>query len=148
MLCSGDSQEYHWLPLGMCTLCDGDERNFLWSRGSPSSCPVPGHPINLEITPPGTELGPAACNPPALQQPWAAYPLEPAETTAKPRLVPVAQGHALKLKRVARRRLWPRLFRECRRQPRNEPLCNPTSGTCVYIDPWKQLSSLAHPSLS
>lgn len=141
MIRSGNRQESCWLPLGMCAACDGDERNFI-AQGV--SFFPPGHPINLDPTPPGAELGPAACKPPARGRPRAAYPLALAGTTAKSRLVLATQSHALKLKRVARRQPWPRLFRDCRRQPGNEPLCNPTLGSCVYIDPWKQLSPLAH----
>ena len=148
MLCSGESQEYCWLPPGMCAVCDRDEqmteKPFI-AQGV-SFFPPAGHPVSLETTLPGAELGPAACKPPVLRRPWAAYPLVLPGTTAKRRLVSAAQGHALKLKHAARRQLWPPLFRECRRQPGNEPLCNPSSGSCVYIDPWKQLSSLAHPS--
>lgn len=49
-------------------------------------------------------------------------------------------------KAAAWRQLWLLMSRECHRQPGNERLCNPTSGSCIYIDPWKQFSFLAHHS--
>lgn len=140
--------EHCWLPLGLCAVCSGDEQMLEESFISPlvSFFPPPGHPVSLETTLPCAELGYQCANPPSLWWLWAAPPL----CLQGPQPTPSCLGCSRPCsenKAASWRQLWLLMFRECHRQPGNEPQCNPTSGSCIYIDPWKQFPSLAHHSL-
>lgn len=139
--------ERGWLPLGLCAVYDGDEQMLeksfiaLLVTFFP---PVPLTLSTLKLHGPVQIRGQQCAKLPHCGDPGQLilcacrdHSQTPSCGCSRPRS---------ENKAVAWRQFWLLMCRECHRQPGNEPPCNPTSGSCVYIDPWKQFSSLAHHS--
>lgn len=119
-------------------------RNLSFPYLSPSS-PPPGHPVSLETTLTCADLRPAMCKTPHGGDSEQLILCACRDHSQTPSCLGCSRPCS-ENKAAAWRQFWLLMFRECHRQPGNEPLCNPTSGSCIYIDPWKQFSSLAHHS--
>lgn len=114
----------------MCAVCDGCEQTLGGTFYVPGDFLLPhaGLTISLKGPQPEAELGPAM---PGLVAP--ATPRSLSRSACRDRSqARSCPGRALKLMPVAWRLLWPGLVRECLGM---SLFCNPTSQSCVYIDP-------------